>query len=168
MKDSVPKQLSWIVISLVVIGISFGVGFSSGQRSKPDIDKVTALINKESGKPEQVNFGTFWKTWNVLNEKYAAFATSTSDQDKVWGAIEGLAASLKDPYTVFFPPENNKIFESEIAGNFEGIGMQIGTKDEIITVIAPLKNTPAEKAGIMPGDKILRIDDIITAGMKEE
>ena len=154
--------------ALIVIGVSFGMGFSYGQKAAPEIKKVSGLENKEAGKPADVNFTPFWKTWNVLNEKYASTATSTSNEDKVWGAIEGLAASLKDPYTVFFPPENNKLFTSEISGSFEGVGMEIGIKNEIITVIAPLKDTPAAKAGILPGDKILKIDDRQTFGMKVE
>ena len=113
-----------------------------------------------------MDFAAFWKAWNILNEKFVSTATTTSDQDKVWGAIEGLAASLHDPYTVFFPPENAKIFQSEISGNFEGVGMEIGIKGDIITVIAPLKGTPAAKAGILSGDKILKINDTQTFGMK--
>ncbi len=162
------KQLPWILTALIVIGVSFGAGFSYGLKAQPEAQKVTSLENKETGKPASVNFAPFWKAWNILNEKYVSSATTTSDEDKVWGAIEGLAASLKDPYTVFFPPENNKLFTSEISGNFEGVGMEIGIKNDIITVIAPLKDTPAAKAGIIPGDKILKIDDLQTFGMKVE
>lgn len=168
MKDFLSKQLPWILATLVVMGVSFSVGFSFGFKAQPDIVKVTNLESKEVGKPETVNFAPFWKTWNILNEKYVSSATTTSDQDKVWGAIEGLASSLKDPYTIFFPPEDNKLFTSEISGNFEGVGMEIGIKNEILTVIAPLKDTPAAKAGITPGDKILKINDLQTFGMKVE
>lgn len=167
MKNSL-KQIPWILAALVVIGVSFGTGFSLGLEARPEIQKITDLDNKESGKPASVNFAPFWKAWNVLNEKYVSSATTTSDRDRVWGAIEGLAASLKDPYTVFFPPENNKIFASEISGNFEGVGMEIGMKNDVITVIAPLKDTPASKAGILPGDKLLKINDLQTFGMKVE
>ncbi|MSU55405.1 MAG: S41 family peptidase [Candidatus Taylorbacteria bacterium] len=170
MKHALTKQVSWILLSLVVIGTSFGVGFSTGLRSHPEIEKVDSLENKEGGKPPKVDFSAFWKTWNVLNEKYVSPATTTtlSERDRVWGAIEGLASSYKDPYTVFFSPESNKIFTSEIAGNFEGVGMEVGTKEGTITVIAPLKDTPAQKAGILPGDRILKIDDMVTSGMKVE
>ena len=168
MKDFLSKQLTWTVTALIVLGISFGTGFSYGRNTVANVKKIDTLENKETGKPAKVNFEPFWKAWNILNEKYASYATSTSDQDKVWGAIGGLAASLKDPYTVFFPPEDNKIFTSEISGNFEGVGMEIGIKNEIITVIAPLKNTPAANAGILSGDKILKIDELTTFNMKVE
>jgi carboxyl-terminal processing protease len=73
--------------------------------------------------------------------------------------------SYGDPYTVFMPPVEAKMFEDDIRGNFSGVGMEIGIKDEILTVITPLKNTPAERAGINAGDQILKIDDTITSGL---
>ena len=83
----------------------------------------------------------------------------------VWGAINGLLDSLDDPYTVFFPPEEKKIFDSEVRGNFEGVGMEIDIKKGVLTVVAPLKGTPAYNAGIKAGDKILKIDDTSTVDL---
>ncbi|MCR4311567.1 MAG: S41 family peptidase [Candidatus Taylorbacteria bacterium] len=170
MKNSWPKQIPLIIVTLLLIAGVYSAGFYSGKHSTPDVARVDVLENKELAKPQSVDFAPFWKAWNILNEKYVAAGTTTptTNEDKVWGAIEGLASSLHDPYTVFFPPEENKLFTSEIKGNFEGVGMQIGIKDDILTVIAPLKGTPAEKAGLLPGDKILKIDDFITSGIKED
>lgn len=166
MKNIWSKQITLIILGILVIGASFFMGFSLGLSNHPSIEKVTVLDNKEASKPANVDFAPFWKAWSLIEEKHVSSATSTSDQDKVWGAIEGLTASLKDPYTVFFPPENAKLFQSEISGTFSGVGMEVGFKDNIITVIAPLKNTPAAKAGILSGDKILKIDESDTTGMK--
>src|SRR3989344_8960672 len=77
-------------------------------------------------------------------------------------------SSLEDPYSVFFDPDETKSFEDQIAGNFSGVGMEVGIKDEILTVIAPLKNTPADRAGIKSGDKILKIDDMVTSDITVE
>ncbi len=166
MENRRKKIISWAVIIVVITGIAFGAGFSAGLSAQPEINKVTDLQDKTLGMPQNVDFSPFWKAWNIINEKYvSSAAAATNDQDKVWGAISGLAASLGDPYTVFFPPEENKIFTSEINGNFDGVGMEMGVKNNIITVIAPLKNTPAELAGILPGDQIIKIDDNVTAGM---
>jgi carboxyl-terminal processing protease len=85
-----------------------------------------------------------------------------SDQTRVWGAISGMVDSLGDPYTTFFPPAEAKAFNEEISGNFEGVGMEVGQTDGVLTVIAPLKNTPAYKAGIKSGDKIIQIDKTLT------
>jgi len=167
-----------ILFILIILGIVFFGGYRYGVKQAPEIYKVNALDNKEEGKPSVVDFSAFWKTWNLLNEKYVPTRVATStgtttaesigDQEKMWGAIQGLAASLRDPYTVFFPPEENKIFASEISGMFEGVGMEIGIKDNILTVVAPLKDTPAERAGIQAGDKILKIDSVFTDGMSTD
>ncbi|MEK7390584.1 MAG: S41 family peptidase, partial [Patescibacteria group bacterium] len=85
-----------------------------------------------------------------------------TSQERVWGAISGMVDSLDDPYTTFLPPEEAKIFESDINGNFEGVGMEIGVRDDVLTVISPLRGTPAFRAGIQSGDKIIKIDDIST------
>ncbi len=162
-------------VALLALGGVFYGGYTYGLKQAPEIYKVTSLENKEDMKPATVDFSPFWKTWNALNEKYVPTKISTTseeivsgNQEKVWGAIQGLAASLRDPYTVFFPPEENKMFESEISGIFEGVGMEIGIKENTLTVVAPLKGTPAEKAGIQTGDKILKIDDTFTDGMSTD
>jgi carboxyl-terminal processing protease len=157
------KSVSYVVVLFVVMVISFFFGFRSGALSIPPESLVASVANKEIGMPDDVDFSTFWKAWNILNEKYAG--TTTTDQNKVWGAIEGMTASLGDPYTTFFPPEESKAFASEIAGNFEGVGMEIGMKDDRIVVVSPFKEAPAYKAGVRAGDYILSIDDVDTIGM---
>src|SRR5690606_12934209 len=94
------------------------------------------------GQPENAaDFTLFWETWNTLQKKYP-FAQPT-DQEKIYAAIQGLSAAYKDPYTVFFPPEESKIFNDDISGSFGGVGMEVGTRDGLLTVIAPLQGTPA-------------------------
>jgi carboxyl-terminal processing protease len=165
------KNLSTaLVLVLILIG-TFTFGYKQGQNhSKYSVDSVT-LLNKETNKPANVDFGPFWKAWTVLQEKYVS-ASSTlpavSDQSKVYGAIQGLASSLKDPYTVFFPPVENEIFQSDVRGNFEGVGMEVGVRDGVLTVVAPLKGTPAYNAGIKSGDKIVKIGDKSTYNMTTE
>lgn len=115
------------------------------------------------------DFSQFWKAWNIINERYVPTKSKKiSNQEKVWGAIGGLANSLGDPYTFFMPPQEKSLFEQDVAGSFGGVGMQIGVKDDMLTVIAPLKDSPAEHAGIMKGDKILRIDGATTTEMNTD
>ena len=100
----------------------------------------------------------------TTDEKFVG-AASTTAQDKIWGSIQGLASSYGDPYTVFFPPVEAKMFEEDIAGNFQGVGMEIGIKDKQLQVVTPIKNSPAERAGVKTGDLILKIDDKSTVDM---
>ncbi len=147
----------------VLVLVAFALGVNVGYNHAPAIDKV-ALANKDTQVATSADFAPFWKVWNTINEKNPS-SSKISDQDKVYGAISGLVGSLKDPYSVFFSPDEAKSFEDLIAGNFTGIGMEVGMKDGILTVIAPLKDTPAYRAGIKSGDKILKINDTVTSGM---
>lgn len=158
------RKLSYIIISLVVIAGVLGIGIYIGYSHQPDINKVTSISNKNPQVDTTADFSTFWKVWNILNQK-SIYAKKVTDQDRVWGAISGLASSLGDPYTVFFPPKENKSFSEAIAGSFDGIGAEIGMKDEILTVIAPLKDSPAYKAGLKAGDKIIEINKTNTNNM---
>lgn len=151
-------------VSALLILIFFVLGIFIGVTHRPEIDKVAGLSGKETAVDTSTDFSPFWKAWNVINEKYPN-ASADTDQQRVYGAISGLVSSLGDPYSVFFDPDQTKFFESDINGNFSGIGMEVGVKDKVLTVIAPLKGTPAEKAGIKSGDKILKIDTTSTADL---
>jgi carboxyl-terminal processing protease len=161
-KKGVPALLAILFACLI-----FACGVYIGFENRPSVNKVMSLLNKETLPEIQIDFEPFWKTWSVLNEKFVS-ATSTSEQAKVWGAIQGLTSSLGDPYTVFLPPEDSKLFEEDISGNFEGVGMEIGIRDGALTVVAPLKDSPAYRAGILPGDKIIKIDNLPSVELSVE
>lgn len=152
-----------VLIALVIVSASFAGGAVFGYNSRPDIEKVFGVQHQEPGLEVKkvVDFAPFWKAWRLLEEKHV----SDDDFDRqklLWGAIQGMTASLGDPYTVFFPPKDNEDFKSEIKGEFSGIGAEIGVRKGVLTVIAPLKGSPAEAAGLKPGDKVLKIGDKFT------
>ena len=154
-----------MIVAFAVVGGSFFIGFFTGiSKEQANTPPQSLPIGIEEGKTESVDFSIFWDTWNIINEKYVSL-NGPGDQEKVYGAISGLVRSLDDPYSVFFPPKEAEYFESEIQGSFEGVGMEVGIRDDILTVIAPLKNTPAEKAGVQAGDKIITIDDTPTINL---
>jgi len=173
---SAAKFVIWLIVLAAIIA-SFNLGNYWGE-FRASLSQKTAgdLVGRGAGEPDKVDFSSFWKAWNIINEKYIAdngnnHSTTTkiiTNQDKVWGSIVGLTASLGDPYSVFLPPEKKKRFEDDIRGNFSGVGMEVGIKDEILTVISPLPDSPAKKAGIQAGDKIVKIDDLITAGLSAD
>jgi len=144
-------------LGVVLISIVFGTGFFIGK-----LQVICPVC-----KPEEVDFSLFWETWNVLKEKF--YQPEKFDTQKMTeGAISGMVKSLGDPYTSFFNPQETKEFFEEAKGTFEGIGIEIDKKKEELVVIAPLEGTPAERAGIRAGDKILKIDDKETVDLSLE
>lgn len=114
-----------------------------------------------------VDLTEFWRVWEILDNKFTGTATTTvSIEDRVQGAIDGLVDAYGDPYTVFLPPADTEALNEDIAGNFSGVGMEVGLRDELITVIAPLPETPAERAGVVAGDVIVSINGQSTEGMR--
>ncbi|OGF61751.1 hypothetical protein A2926_02805 [Candidatus Giovannonibacteria bacterium RIFCSPLOWO2_01_FULL_44_40] len=163
------KKLGGFLAAVIVLAVVFALGFYTGLKT-PAESKISGILNIEpqiSANRDEIDFAEFWRAWNIAESKYVDI-DKIKRQDMLYGAIAGMTKSLGDPYTVFFPPEETKIFQSEIKGEFEGVGMEIGIRKDALTVIAPLKGTPAEQAGIRAGDKILKIDDETTMEMTIE
>ncbi|MCL5781860.1 MAG: S41 family peptidase [Patescibacteria group bacterium] len=155
------NKVSLILSGMILTVIAFMIGVSVGQGkgSLMNTNELTDLTKVTTS-----DFSPYWKAWQVLDDKYVAAASTTAEQ-KIYGSIEGLASSYGDPYTVFFPPVENKVFKEDISGDFEGVGMEIGIKNKQLQVVSPLKDSPAEKAGVKTGDLILKIDDHDTVDM---
>src|SRR3989344_336115 len=151
------KKIITYAIGVAVVAMVFGAGFFVGKRS------VVCNVCK----PESVNFSLFWDAYQKLQENFIN-PEAITDQKIMYGAIEGMTKSLGDPYTGFFNPTQAKMFQQDLAGSFEGIGVEIGIKKEQLTVVAPLKGTPGEKAGLKAGDIILKVDGKSTADMPIE
>lgn len=164
---SLKRKILLATAGMLAAGVVFSAGVFLGYTRGPSVDKVTGLLNKESGKESPADFSAFWTTWNAIKSKYVS-SKDVDNQKMVWGAAEGMVKSLGDPYSVFFPPQENKEFKETIRGDFGGVGMEIGMKGGYLVVVSPLKNTPAYKSGIKSGDKILKINDKITLDMTVE
>ncbi|MCX6765892.1 MAG: S41 family peptidase [Candidatus Moranbacteria bacterium] len=156
-----------LVVMLVALG--FWLGFSQGKKEVAPPQEAlpleqTIIINQDREKNRVLDFSLFWKAWDLLKEKYVDSAKLDSRQ-LLYGAIKGLLQATGDPYTVFFDPEESKKFNEEIAGSFEGIGAEMGIKGGMLTIIAPLEGSPAEKAGLRAGDKVIKINGENSAEM---
>lgn len=147
----------------ILLGGTFVLGFNSG-RQFPETLIVREVQNIEPNEPTGADFSTFWEAWQTINDTYLR-SDEVAPQEKAYGAIRGLVGSLDDQYSEFLSPEDNKKFEQDIRGNFGGIGAEIGIRQSKLVVIAPLKDTPASKAGLKPGDLIIKIDDTFTDGL---
>lgn len=159
-----PTNVRSIVISialgLLIAGASYRMGLEKGKITQTP----TVLINTEapsqtiSSDMKQLDFSLFWDVWRRLTQSYVD-KNALEPQKMFYGAISGMVASLGDPYTSFLTPTENKDAKDDLGGNFDGIGAQLGMKDERVIVIAPLRDHPAEKAGLKAGDWILKVND---------
>lgn len=157
------KRKLAIFFLFVIISLVFGVGFYLGKLQVPPAP-VEGVINQELGEAEGIDFSLFWETWRVLEEKFVN-PEKMDYQEMIYGAISGMVNSLDDPYTVFMPPADTKIFKEDVSGEFQGVGMEIGLRNGDLTVISPLEGTPAFRAGLRAGDKIIKVDDTYTRNM---
>jgi len=150
----------WIFLLIFI----FGFGFFIGNFSKPSVEKIEGLSNKELDLPSLVDFSLFWDAWNIVERKYVN-RFELDRQKMVYGAIVGMLDSLEDPYSIFMEPKDSEKFIDDMSGSFDGIGAEVGIRKEVLTIISPLEGNPAQKAGLKPGDKILKIDDILTGDL---
>ena len=160
-KKNRQKKYYLIPTILILVVVIFAVGFYFGKTKRPkSTPSDTIIINKELGQPKAVDFSLFWRVLKTIEDKYVNKG-KIDYQQAVYGAISGLTGSLGDPYTVFMKPKKTKSFLESVntGGSFEGVGMEVGIKGGQLTVIAPLEGTPAFRAGIKAGDKILKIND---------
>lgn len=135
-------------------------------------EKNVVFLGQLSGKysnvdnqiAQNIDFSLYWDVWDSVKE-YHVDKGQVTDKQLFYGSLKGLVNSLDDPYSEFMNPELTKEFEEDMSGSFEGIGAEIGIRDGILTVIAPLEGTPAQKAGLMSGDKILEINGESTENM---
>ena len=143
---------------IIAIALSFGIGVYVGQVNRPSVEKLELLTNPELGKPTGVDFSLFWDTWKIVEEKYVD-RLKLNPQEMIYGAISGMLRALGDPYTLFLPPQETKKFKEDMQGSFEGIGAEISIRKGVLIIIAPLEGSPAKRAGLLPQDKILKINE---------
>ncbi len=163
---------------LILIGLFFfyiGLAWGKKQTSPENsvVENITSFVeeasnprelfkNSDKDKPEKVDFGIFWNVWSKVSDKHI----DNGDLDysaMVYGAIKGMVKAIDDPYTTYMNPNEAEEFAMGIEGNFEGIGAELGVRDDVLTVVAPISGMPAEKAGLRAGDKIIKINNETTA-----
>ena len=146
------RAILLFMLSVIVI-FSFKIGFSFGNESENVNVKAKDSLFKE--------LDIFAEGLSVIEKKYVE---DKPPKDLIYGAMEGALAAL-DPYSQFLTPEDYKNLIVETEGKFGGLGIEITIKDGVLTIISPIEDTPAWKAGIKPGDIIVKIDGELTKGI---
>ncbi len=146
------KTMKFTLISLLLVAalvLSFGIGYGLGSRTPPSQKEGLESVEQ---------------AWDIIFNEYV-------DKDQLdasalrQGAIEGILEALDDPYTSYLDAESQQLGLSTLEGEFEGIGAHVTIRDEQLTIITPIADSPADKAGIRAGDVILEIDGVSTAEM---
>lgn len=159
-------SLAVVIVALLTVGFYSGTRFEKLKSNNAAEQIATDIINKNAGQPSSIDFSLFWTVLDKLQEKFVDQEKIADKRKLVYGAIEGMVNSAGDPYTVFMEPVESKKFEEQINGSFGGVGIEIGMRKNLLTVITPIKDAPAEKAGIMAGDVIVKINDKDATNLK--
>ncbi len=163
-----------ILIPFVTFLLGYTVGYEQVRQTSYGVVQqngnfttVPGLPNYPSNSyhnPKDVDLSLFWQVWDMLERLYI-------DQKKIdytqmtYGAIRGVVESLKDPYTIYMDPKETEDFKNNLSGDLEGIGAELSVKNDHLVIVSPLKNSPAEAAGLKPGDIIYKIGEELTTNM---
>ena len=166
-----PKKHHYFLYPLVVIisfilgwqATSYGIiggGVSSGDSGESEIaDKAD-----DAKLSENIDMDLFWTVWGEISKSYVDESV-LGDEKMVYGAIKGMVNSLEDPYTVYMDPQESKNFSESLNGQLEGIGAELSVNDKSLVIVSPLRDSPAERAGLLPGDIIFKIGDKLASDM---
>lgn len=141
-----------VVVALVGTGAGFYFGADYARQHYTELSQkidVTAILD----------------ALNIVEEKYVG---DIDYQKMLYGAIRGLVRGVGDDYTDYFDPQEARLFQEDISGSFEGVGIEISMRDGQLVVVSPIEGTPAYRAGILPKDKILKINDTLTNDLSLE
>ena len=157
------KPLRAVLITCVVIVLvvcSFGGGFAAGHFIPigPSAAPVTTTNGNQGGTPTDLTtlFAPFWAAWKIVHQDYVD--QPVNDTLLMQGAISGMMQSLGDAHTIYLSPQNYTDANSQLAGNYAGIGAYVDTTGKLLTITKPIPNSPAEKAGLQAGDQIIAVD----------
>ncbi len=169
------KYLSTYIV-VILLAVSFVGGFYLGKGEKQVVqvnlkgepivagevsikrDQVKEYLSKD------VDFDIFLTVWDMLKARYVD--QPVAETKLFYGALEGLVSALDDSYSVFLTPKISEEFTESLNGRFEGIGAEIAIKNDMLTIVSPLPDSPAEQAGLLARDIILEIDSVTTKGIR--
>lgn len=165
------KSLRSTLLTLGACVLLLAAGWQLGASYERSLYDVDGFALSGSGDtmidPQTVDLSSLFSVWKLLQRTYVD-PDALQPGKLVLGATEGLVRGVGDPYTVFMPPKENRAFRGVLSGTLEGIGAELTQKEGVVTVVSPLKGSPAERAGLLPGDAIVKVDGETLLGLTLE
>lgn len=155
------KRPLLITLFLIYSVILFAASYMMGASNWP-LSQLGLASSRVPPEAEEV-FDPFWEVWNLVNSQY--FDQPLEAENLMEGAIEGMLARLDDPNTRYLEPAVEESARDSMEGEIQGIGVLVEMVDEQITVVSPFEGSPAERAGIRPGDVLIEADGVDLVGM---
>ena len=170
-KNKTTRSILLAVVAVLLIACSFGGGLAAGHflplgiiPSLSDDTTPTATAD-QGGTPQdlQTLFAPFWEAWQLVHQN---FVDQPVDDTKLMeGAIRGMMEALGDQHSSYMNPQEYKDATTQLQGSYAGIGAYVDQNGEFLTIIRPIANSPAEKAGLQPEDKIIAVDGTDMTGV---
>jgi carboxyl-terminal processing protease len=158
------RNILIFLVSIAMLAGAYALGVFVGTGALSISKAGIKIVNVNLGKPQNVDFSVFWEAWNKIKEKYVG---KIDEQAMFYGAAQGMVEALNDPYSSFMPPKDTKKFNEELSGKLEGIGAEVSKKDNQI-ILTPLEGSPAQKAGVLAGDVLIKINAEDAQGLSVE
>jgi carboxyl-terminal processing protease len=172
------RLFALFLVAALAIGAAYVAGFATAvevreraletalvsQSGSPDAAVGGTSVPTRSTSPAADNFGVFWEAWKVVQDEF--YGELPENLDVTYGAIRGSLRALGDPYTVFTDPEDTAVNRPNLEGEFEGIGAYVTqNEDGQLVIQTPMRGQPAERAGVLPGDIVVKVDGQDIGGM---
>jgi carboxyl-terminal processing protease len=176
MENKTSKILLFVFIGMVLIAGTFSGGLWVGYAISNQAQKTSTLETQSTADvPSQVTisgqnlndlFKPFWQAWEITHQEY--FKQPLNDTVLMQGAIRGMLAALGDPHTSYMDPEEYKQATAPLQGGYEGIGAYVDVKGDYLSIVTPMPGSPAEAAGLKPGDQVIKVDGVDMTGINPD
>ena len=147
-----------VLLTVALVLTAFIGGYAVGRSQE-------IILQADSGRiatHPDLNLAGFWQLWSLVEQKYVD-TSELNNQKMLYGAMKGVVRSLGDPFSEFLSPEESEEFMSSLEGSLTGVGMEVGIRNESLVVISPIRGSPADLAGVRPGDHIFKIDGVLAS-----
>jgi carboxyl-terminal processing protease len=166
-----------IFASVILLAGAFAGGFIVGHLTPatgrlpvviPQLNAPTVTTEQQEATPSELQtlFQPFWEAWNIVHERYVD--QPIDDAALMRGAIRGMMDALGDKQTFYMDPQVYEHETTSLSGEYEGIGAYVDLDGEYLSIISPIEGSPAESAGLKPGDKVIAIDGEDMSGSTPE